>query len=223
MIETRTRTETMLGVEPIDLDHALARAGDGVCVVRTDGRVILWNVAAERILGYSRRDVIGRPCCDVFAGRDGDGNRLCYQGCHVMSLVKLGEPIQSFDMASRTKAGKTAWLNITILPVPVNGHGAMTVHFFRDVTATKEMLTLVNGRPSASGARAQPDPLETALTRRELEVLRLLGRGLNTKNAAGELHVSPATIRNHVQNILGKLGVHSRLEAVAHATQHRIL
>ena len=32
------------------------------------------------------------------------------------------------------------------------------------------------------------------------------------------LHVSPATVRNHVQNILGKLGVHSRLEAVVHAT-----
>jgi DNA-binding NarL/FixJ family response regulator len=35
--------------------------------------------------------------------------------------------------------------------------------------------------------------------------------------------VSPATIRNHVQNILGKLGVHSRLEAVAYATRNRLI
>jgi DNA-binding NarL/FixJ family response regulator len=35
--------------------------------------------------------------------------------------------------------------------------------------------------------------------------------------------VSSATIRNHVQNIFGKLGVHSRLEAVAYATRHRLL
>ena len=223
MIETRTRTETMLGGGPIDLDQALARAGDGVCVVGADGRIALWNGAAERMLGYSRRDVIGRPCCDVFGGRDGDGNRLCYQGCHVMSLVKLGDPIQSFDMATRTKAGQAIWLNTTILAVPVNGHGALTVHFFRDVTATKEMLAMINDRGGAAGAHEPPDPLETALTRRELEVLRLLGRGLNTRNAAEHLHVSPATIRNHVQNILGKLSVHSRLEAVAYATRHRLL
>jgi two-component system nitrate/nitrite response regulator NarL len=35
--------------------------------------------------------------------------------------------------------------------------------------------------------------------------------------------VSPATVRNHVQNVLAKLGVHSRLEAVAYANRHRIL
>jgi DNA-binding NarL/FixJ family response regulator len=61
------------------------------------------------------------------------------------------------------------------------------------------------------------------LTRRELEVLRLLATGVNTKGAAEKLHVSPATVRNHVQNIFGKLGVHSRLEAVAYANRHRLL
>jgi DNA-binding NarL/FixJ family response regulator len=40
---------------------------------------------------------------------------------------------------------------------------------------------------------------------------------------ADRLHVSRATIRNHAQNIFAKLGVHSRLEAVAYAAQHRIL
>jgi len=47
--------------------------------------------------------------------------------------------------------------------------------------------------------------------------------GLNTAMAAERLHVSPATVRNHVQNILGKLGAHSRLEAVAQARQHRLI
>jgi DNA-binding NarL/FixJ family response regulator len=40
---------------------------------------------------------------------------------------------------------------------------------------------------------------------------------------AGKLNVSPATVRNHVQNIFGKLGVHSRLEAVADATARGLL
>ena len=104
-----------------------------------------------------------------------------------------------------------------------NGHGSVTAHVFRDVTAARELLSMVNDRAGAAAGHKEPDPLETALTRRELEVLRLLGRGLNTKAASDELHVSTATVRNHVQNILGKLGVHSRLEAVAHATRHRLL
>jgi two-component system NarL family response regulator len=40
---------------------------------------------------------------------------------------------------------------------------------------------------------------------------------------AERLHVSPSTVRNHVQNILEKLGAHSRLEAVAYATRQRLL
>ena len=47
--------------------------------------------------------------------------------------------------------------------------------------------------------------------------------GANTRALAERLHVSPATIRNHAQNIFAKLGVHSRLEAVAFATQHHIV
>ncbi|HKZ75050.1 MAG TPA: LuxR C-terminal-related transcriptional regulator, partial [Actinomycetota bacterium] len=61
------------------------------------------------------------------------------------------------------------------------------------------------------------------LTRREREVLRFLTGGANTRAMAERLHVSSATVRNHVQNIFAKLGVHSRLEAVAYATRHRLL
>ena len=205
------------------LDQALARAGDGVVAVR-EGRIVLWNRAAEKILGYAARDVVGRPCCDVFVGHDDHGNRLCYQGCHVMTLVKLGEAIQSFDMKTRTKTGRPVWLNISILAVPDATPGAaVTVHLFRDVTATKELLTLVHERLTATADRDNGVDRAGVLSRRELEVLRLLAAGLNTKSAADRLHVSPATIRNHIQNLFGKLDVHSRLEAVAYASRHRLL
>ena len=210
---------------PDPLDHALSRAGDGVCAVGPDGRVVLWNRAAEKMLGYMARDVIGRPCCDVVVGHDDDGNRLCYQGCHVMTLVKMGEAIQSFDMKTRTKAGQPIWLNVSILVVRPNGDasGSMTVHLFRDVTATKDILAMIQERQTARAAReAGVDPA-AVLSRRELEVLRLLAIGLNTRTAAERLHVSPATIRNHVQNLFAKLDVHSRLEAVAYASRHRLL
>lgn len=60
-------------------------------------------------------------------------------------------------------------------------------------------------------------------TRREIDVLRLMGAGMNTRAIAGTLGVSAATVRNHVQSILGKLGVHSRLAAVAVAHRRALL
>jgi PAS domain S-box-containing protein len=206
------------------LEQSLARAGDGAFVIGPDGRIIFWNRAAERVLGYGARDVMGRPCCEVFVGRDDRDNRLCYQGCHVQNLVKMTEPIQSFDMRTQTKTGKPLWLNISILSMAGNGRGGpLTVHLFRDVTAAKELLTLVHEKLAPPPADGERPEAASALTRRELEVLRLMGQGTNTAGAAERLHVSPATIRNHVQNIFGKLGVHSRLEAVAYATKHRLL
>ena len=214
----------MTALDGVSLDQMLARSGDGVLVVSADGRVILWNRAAERILGYTAREVVGRQCCDVLVGRDDHGNRLCYQGCHVQTLARMGEAIQSFDLRSETKAGQAVWLSVSILPVTNGrGNGSLNVHLFRDVTATKELLTLIHERLAGAPAGETSAMVDGPLTRRELEVLRLLATGVNTKGAADKLHVSPATVRNHVQNIFGKLGVHSRLEAVAYGNRHRLL
>jgi DNA-binding NarL/FixJ family response regulator len=65
--------------------------------------------------------------------------------------------------------------------------------------------------------------LASQLTRRELEVLGLLVAGSNSIEIARALTVSPNTVRTHVQSILAKLQVHSRLEAVAFATRHHLL
>lgn len=56
----------------------------------------------------------------------------------------------------------------------------------------------------------------TELSARELEVLQLLAYGAATDDIAAQLYLSVNTVRNHIQNVIGKLGVHSRLEAVAH-------
>ena len=59
------------------------------------------------------------------------------------------------------------------------------------------------------------------LSRREREVLDLLAEGKDQVGIARELVISPQTARTHIQNVLGKLEVHSRLEAVALAVEHR--
>jgi PAS domain S-box-containing protein len=205
----------------MDLDGLLSNTADGVCAVGTDGKIVVWNRAAEKILGYTPREVLGRPCCEVFVGRDASGNRLCYQGCHVLTLVRRGEPVQHFEMATRSKSGKPVWLDVSIVVVPgTRPEVSSTVHLFRDVTVAHEIEAFVRQR-LAQATPVPPDGGPDAqLTRRELEVLRLMAGGANTRLMAEKLHVSGATIRNHVQNILGKLGVHSRLEAAAYASRH---
>ncbi len=58
------------------------------------------------------------------------------------------------------------------------------------------------------------------LTDREREILRLLAKGKRNDDIAKELFISPQTVQTHVRNILGKLRVHSKLEAVAFAVRH---
>jgi DNA-binding NarL/FixJ family response regulator len=61
------------------------------------------------------------------------------------------------------------------------------------------------------------------LTPREIEVLRALTEGLSTPEICARLFIAPNTLRTHVQNIMGKLRVHSKLEAVAFALRHRLV
>jgi len=58
------------------------------------------------------------------------------------------------------------------------------------------------------------------LTDREREILQLLAEGLRNDGIAERLFISPQTVQTHVRNILGKLRVHSKLEAVAFAVKH---
>ena len=61
------------------------------------------------------------------------------------------------------------------------------------------------------------------LTARELEILQLLGEGLSNAAIAARLVVSVHTVRNHVQNLLSKLGAHSKLEALVIALREGLL
>jgi DNA-binding NarL/FixJ family response regulator len=58
------------------------------------------------------------------------------------------------------------------------------------------------------------------LTDREREILTLLAQGMRNDDIATQLYISPQTVQTHVRNILGKLRVHSKLEAVAFAVRH---
>jgi DNA-binding NarL/FixJ family response regulator len=75
---------------------------------------------------------------------------------------------------------------------------------------------------AARDRNADRRPIET-LTPREIEVLRALTDGMSTPEICDRLFIAPNTLRTHVQNIMGKLRVHSKLEAVAFALRHRLV
>ena len=206
--------------DPLDF---LANTADGVLAVDPLGQIVFWNQAAEKLLGYSARDVLGKPCCEILEGRDSADNRLCHAGCHVLTMVKQGERVQNYNMETRTKAGQPIWLNISILVIPGNRRGQdVTVHLFRDATYVRRLQDLIRERGVVPNA-TMSNGSAPELTRRELQILRMVAEGLRTDRVADKLNISEATVRNHIQNILAKLEVHSRLEAVAMAMRHRLL
>ncbi len=69
----------------------------------------------------------------------------------------------------------------------------------------------------------QPPTPGLDLTEREREVLALMVEGLNNTQIAGQLTVSPSTIKSHVSRVLSKLGVASRTEAVTLALRHKLI
>jgi two-component system, NarL family, nitrate/nitrite response regulator NarL len=78
------------------------------------------------------------------------------------------------------------------------------------------------GRPRPPG-HDDARRLASHLTGRERQCLALLVEGLDTAGIARRLAVSQATVRAHVQSVLTKLGVHSRLEAASFAVRHHLL
>jgi DNA-binding NarL/FixJ family response regulator len=83
-------------------------------------------------------------------------------------------------------------------------------------TLTRLLAQVARQRAEQKDAQA----LLNDLTEREREILHLLSEGTRNDDIATKLFISPQTVQTHVRNILGKLRVHSKLEAVAFAVRH---
>ncbi len=92
----------------------------------------------------------------------------------------------------------------------------------RSVLDGRVVVPNFQGRGPGRGAGSSA-LLSDQLTPRELEVLTLLTRGTTSHDIADTLSISPNTVRTHVQGILAKLGVHSRLEAAAFAIRNGLV
>jgi DNA-binding NarL/FixJ family response regulator len=87
----------------------------------------------------------------------------------------------------------------------------------------RTVIAEIARRVATARERGDERRLVEPLTPRELEVLRALTDGLSTPEICDRLFIAPNTLRTHVQNIMGKLRVHSKLEAVAFALRYRLV
>jgi DNA-binding CsgD family transcriptional regulator len=173
-------------------------AESAVVVVDADGRVMTWNAAAERLLGRSASSAIGRPCHEMVGARDVFGNRLCHANCAVQVMARQGEPVQAFQWTARAQNGTSR--------VNVSRRGA-------DGPGRYSLVHVIDPDASLSDQAVDAAAADANLSPREREVLAHVVAGLTSKQMAQALGIRVATVRNHVQNLLEKLGVHSKTEA----------
>jgi PAS domain S-box-containing protein len=173
-----------------DVEQALQGVGVPSYVLDTTGIVRWINPAAERLLG----DVRGRHFTSVVAPEDSRRAR------ELFSRKVLG--------SSPATEATGVLVSTTGTRVQVEVSGVRLLNGERVVG----VFGLIEDRPNDT--TAAPHPL---LTPRQAEVLHLLEQGHSTRQIAAELHVSIATVRNHVRGLFRALGVHTRLEAVAAA------
>ncbi|HWR21268.1 MAG TPA: LuxR C-terminal-related transcriptional regulator, partial [Verrucomicrobiae bacterium] len=221
------------GLMNSSLTEIFSNAADGVLGVDQDHMITLWNEAAERLVGYAAAEVMGRPCSEVWAGRDRIGCRLCGADCSPITSARKEEPVEGREIMIHTKAGRPLWLHVSTIVVPTGAPNLFTmVHFFHDVTRQVETEVLLGKVQSLLGGEGaihdggRMSPLQSAsplkvLTPREQEVLRFIARGESAKGIAKQLCISTTTARNHTQKILAKLGLHTKLEAVAVAFRYK--
>lgn len=223
MHEIEAREDRSAMKDRDDLFDLLRATRDGVFAVDSGQRIAFWNSATPPILGLESEAVIGRPCHEVLAGRDERGCAVCKPGCATFRASKCGRLSPTTNVEVLARDGRRKWINVSTFLLPSRWRElALLIHVFRDVHEgsldhhVASMLSAVNRGVEREELPRPPD----GLTPREIQTLRLLAQGASTSMICARLDIESTTVRTHVQHLLDKLGVHSRLEAVAFASRN---
>jgi DNA-binding NarL/FixJ family response regulator len=199
----RRGLRTILEAEP-DLE-VVGEAADGVEAValarRRAAEVVLMDVRMPRMDGLAATRLLAHPASgapiDVLVVTTFDLDEVVFAALRAGAagfLLKSAEP-EALVEAVRTVA---------------RGQGLISPE------VTRRLISEF----SASAPRAHPDGRIDALTPREHEVLLLMARGLSNADIARELVLESSTVKKHVANVLSKLDLRSRAQAVVFAYEH---
>ena len=139
-------------------------------------------------------------------------------------IIMLTMSDEESDLYEAVKAGANGYL-LKDVPGEEIAEGVRAVHN-GDSLITPSMASKLLAEFAQLSRRQNDRPSSVKaprLTERELEVLRLVARGLANKEIASQLYISENTVKNHVRNILEKLQLHSRMEAAMYAVRENLL
>jgi PAS domain S-box-containing protein len=218
------------GLIPDQLE-IITRSGTAAFATDESGCITIWNHGAEELLGYPAVRVLGKSCSEILCGVDIFGNRFCDHQCPLTHMVERAEPVHQFELDVRAESGEKIPVRFSIVVIPgARARQYTMIHFMEKVDRQSEVSALVHRilteehtQPVSQVEARTPSPPARQLTSREIEVLRLLAEGTSTQDIAASLFISVPTTRNHVQSILRKLDVHSKLEAVSLALRTHLL
>jgi DNA-binding NarL/FixJ family response regulator len=140
-----------------------------------------------------------------------------------VKILMLTISDEEADLYDAIKAGASGYL-LKEIPIDEVASAIRSV-FAGQSRLSPSMAAKLLGEFAAMSKRAEetrPFPAPR-LTDREMEVLRLVAQGLNNRDIAGKLFISENTVKNHIRNILEKLHLHSRIQAVAYAVKEKLL
>lgn len=152
-----------------------------------------------------------------------EATRLISDQAPSAKILMLTVSDEESDLYEAIKAGATGYLlkEISIEEVASAVRAVVSGQSLISPSMASKLLTeFTNLAKRADERTSVPTP---RLTERELEVLRLVAQGMSNREIAGELYISENTVKNHVRNILEKLHLHTRMEAVMYAVREKLL
>ena len=140
-----------------------------------------------------------------------------------VKILMLTISDEEADLYEAIKAGASGYL-LKEIPIEEVADAIRSVWAGQSRISPSMASKLLNEFAAISKASAEkPEIPAPRLTDREMEVLKLVAKGMNNRDIAKELYISENTVKNHIRNILEKLHLHSRMEAVVYAVREKMI
>ncbi|MGP7999471.1 MAG: response regulator [Streptosporangiaceae bacterium] len=209
-------------------DHALFRRGLEMVLAAEDDIELVGEASdgteAVQKAGESLPDVV---LMDIRMPKSSgiEACRAMKEVAPSSKIVMLTISDEEEDLFEAIRAGASGYL-LKDIPLDEVADVVRAVHGGQSLinpSMAAKLLTefaALNKRDQEERAEQVPPP---KLTDREMQVLKLVAKGMNNRDIAKELFISENTVKNHVRNILEKLQIHSRMEAVMIAVREKLI